>query len=319
MCDQHLLAAQCHGAKQRVGAGAGADPGAAGGGILAGADKDRNVLAHRRLQGGRVQHLGAKGSHLSRFHEAYFRNGACACHQSRIRGVDAGHIGPDLYAARIQRFGEQGGAVIGAAATKRGGAAIGIRADEALSDDEAVAEQGPQRLLAEAASGTEIHGRLAKAAVGAHQLAHILPVGLDTTLVQQLGEEAGRHQLATGDEPVSQLCIRMLTGLAGHGADLAEGGMDQGTHVGGIAQCRQYGLLDLGQFGQLCLLACLVQIALGQCHQQIGDAGAGAQYHHPGCRIGQYHIGAVVHGRGIGDTGSAKLGDIHRAHCLLLS
>ena len=30
-------------------------------------------------------------------------------------------------------------------------------------------------------------------------------------------------------------------------------------------------------------------------------------------------LGAIVHGRGIGDTGSAKLGDIDRAHCLLLS
>ncbi len=108
-------------------------------------------------------------------------------------------------------------------------------------------------------------------------------------------------------------------GLACHGADLAELAVDEVTQIAWVAQLGQNGLLDLGEPGQLRLLARLVQIALSQCHQQVGDAGAGAQHHHPGGRVGQHHLGAVVHGCRVGNAGSAKLGDIDRAHCLLLS
>ena len=144
-------------------------------------------------------------------------------------------------------------------------------------------------------------------------------MGLDAALAQQLGKEAGRHQLAAGDEAIGQLRIGMLVGLLGHQADFAQLAMNEGAHINGVAEIGQNGLLDPGQFGQLLVTASFVQLPLCQGDQQVGDTGAGAQYHHPGGGIGQHDIGAVVHGRGVGDTGSAKLGDIDRAHCLLLS
>ncbi|MNG99173.1 hypothetical protein D3C79_583380 [compost metagenome] len=266
-----------------------------------------------------MQHLGAEGGHLGRLHEADFGDGAGPGDQARIRGVDAGHVCPDLYAACVQCLGEQGRAVVGAAPAQCGGAAIGVGADEALGDDEAVTEQRAQGGLAEGAGGGEIHGGLAKAAVGAQQLARVLPAGLDAPLVQQFGEEAGGHQLAAGDEAVCQFGIGVLAGLAGHGADLAELGVNERAHFARVAERRQYGLLDPGQLVELGILPGFVQFTLGQAHQQVGDPGAGAQYHHPGRRIGQHHVGAMVHGRGIGDTGSAKLGDVDRVHCILLS
>ena len=82
-----------------------------------------------------MQHLGAEGGHLGRLHEADFRDGAGPGDQARIRGVDAGHVCPDLYAACVQCLGEQGRAVVGAAPAQGGGAAIGVGADEALGDD----------------------------------------------------------------------------------------------------------------------------------------------------------------------------------------
>ena len=91
------------------------------------------------------------------------------------------------------------------------------------------------------------------------------------------------------------------------------------AHVARVAKGGQNGQLDVGKPGKLGILSGFVQFTLSQAHQQVGDAGAGAQHHHPGRRIGQHHVGAVVHGRGIGDAGSAKLGDIDRVHCILLS
>ena len=266
-----------------------------------------------------MQHLGAESGHLGCFDKADFGNGAGAGDEARIRGVDAGHIGPDLDTGGIERFGEQGCAVVRAAAPQRGGAAIAIGTDKALGDDEAVAKLRAQRLLAEGSGGGQIDGGLAKAAVGAHQLAHILPVGLDAALAQQLGKEAGRHQLAAGDEAIGQLRIGMLVGLLGHEANFVQLAMNEGAHINGVAEIGQNGLLDPGQFGQLLVAARFVQLPLCQSDQQVGDTGAGAQYHHPGGGIGQHDVGAVIHGREVGDTGSAKLGDIDRAHCLLLS
>ena len=266
-----------------------------------------------------MQHLGAEGGHLRRLHEADFGDGAGAGNQAGIRGVDAGHVGPDLDAACVQCLGQEGRAVVGAATAEGGGATIAVGTDEALGDDQAVTQQRAHRLLAEGAGRREIHGGLAKAAVGAQQLARILPLGLDPALVQEFGEETGGHQLAAGDEAIGEFGVGVLTGLTGHGANVAELGMDEGAHVARVAKGGQNGQLDVGKPGKLGILSGFVQFTLSQAHQQVGDAGAGAQHHHPGRRIGQHHVGAVVHGRGIGDAGSAKLGDIDRVHCILLS
>ena len=94
---------------------------------------------------------------------------------ARIRGVDAGHVGPDLQLADVQGFSQQGGAVVAAAAAQGGGLSLGVGADEALSDDIVIRQQRRQLLLSQAAQCFDGRGRLTKTAVGAHHLADIKP------------------------------------------------------------------------------------------------------------------------------------------------
>ncbi|MOA09656.1 hypothetical protein D3C78_1295060 [compost metagenome] len=79
-----------------------------------------------------MQYFRTKGRHFCRFFEGNFINAFRRRNHARIGGVDARHVGPDIHPADAQRFAQQRGGVIAAAAAQRGGAAFRLAADKAL-------------------------------------------------------------------------------------------------------------------------------------------------------------------------------------------
>ncbi|OPZ72411.1 MAG: hypothetical protein BWY83_00659 [bacterium ADurb.Bin478] len=94
--------------------------------------RDRNVLAHRRQQAGRMQHFGAKIRQLRCFLKGHFADAFGFGNQGGIGGEHAVHIGPDLHRSRIQHSADQSGGIIRSSSSQGCSAAAGVGADKPL-------------------------------------------------------------------------------------------------------------------------------------------------------------------------------------------
>jgi hypothetical protein len=79
-----------------------------------------------------MQNFRPEGRHFSRFFKGNLVNAFGGRHHARVGGIDAGDIGPDIDAGRMQRFAEQRGGVVAAATAQRGGATFRFTANKAL-------------------------------------------------------------------------------------------------------------------------------------------------------------------------------------------
>ena len=95
------------------------------------AHADRDPLLARRLDGLRVQHLGAEEGELHRLLVAHLGEHGGARDQPRVGAVDAVDVGPDLQQLGVEGPGGDGGGVVRAAAAQEVDAAVGVAAEEA--------------------------------------------------------------------------------------------------------------------------------------------------------------------------------------------
>src|SRR5262249_37418636 len=93
-----------------------ADPGAGPERVEGAAHEHGDRERLERLERARVQHPGPSARQRRRLGVAQAGERAGALVAARVAAHDAGHVGPDLDALGLERPGEHGGSVVGAAA-----------------------------------------------------------------------------------------------------------------------------------------------------------------------------------------------------------
>ncbi len=254
-----------------------------------------------------MQHFGAEGGHFRRLFETDFIDALGCRHHARIGGVDARHVGPDIHPADAERFAEQRGGIVAAAAAERGGAAFRFAADKALGDHQRLLQTRLQLRLSQFAERGAVRHGAAEVIVGAHHFTHVEPFGLHVAGAQDFNEQQGGHQLPMADQLVGQRRRGgQRRGLRQHG-DVFQQAVYLVADHRRRREAIEDGVLDATNFIKL-VVALLGLTTFGQGDQQVGDARRGGQHHQADLRVGQHDVGAAVHGFKVGDAGAAELG-----------
>ena len=215
------------------------------------ADKHRNIAAHGRQQGRRVQHFGAKGGHFRCLFKGDDVDAFRRRRHARIGSINPRDIGPDIDAGGIQRFAEQSGGIIAAAAAEGGGAAFRFAADKALGHHQAFRQARRQLLLGQFGDGGDVRFGAAKAIVSAQHFTGVKPLRLNTALTQDFHKQQGGHQFAMADQFVGQGGRGGERGGFRQRRDIFQQALNLFADHVGIAQTLQNIELDLAQSIQL--------------------------------------------------------------------
>jgi hypothetical protein len=148
------------------------------------ADAHRDARGAGRRDGARVEHLGAEVRQLEGLFEAQRRQHARRRRDPRVGGRDAVDVGPDLEQPRVERLGEQGGGVVGAAAAEAHRLPLRIAAVETRQEDKAV-----RRLRGAEAGEAPAHRRGLRG-----RLERVAGAGQDGERVEQAHRLAARRE-----------------------------------------------------------------------------------------------------------------------------
>ncbi len=164
-------------------------------------DDERNRVGARRVEGGRVDHLGAEVGELHEFVVAQRRQREGARHQARIGAHDAVHIGPDLNAVRTEGGAEDRRRVVGPPAAQGRGLALGVGGDKTGDDLRRVARG---KVLADPLpGGVEIHASVAELVIGHDETAGVTGFGGCPRSSQRRREELRRQTFAAAEDRVA--------------------------------------------------------------------------------------------------------------------
>ncbi|MNE12032.1 hypothetical protein D3C80_1048120 [compost metagenome] len=144
--------------------------------------------------------------------------------------------------------------------------------------------------------------------IGVHHFTHVKPFRLHLASAQDLHKQQGRHQFAVADQFVGQcrrVCQRRRFGQHG---DVFQHAVDFFADNRRIVETIKDSVLDATDFIEL-EMAFVGIAAFGQSHQQVGDARRSGQDHQAYVRIGEYDVGAAVHGFIVSNAGAAEFGD----------
>ena len=108
-------------------------------------DADGDVPRRGRLNGLRVQDLGAEVRELGGLAERQARHELRIGDHARIGGEHAVHVGPDLNLLGVERRAEDGGGVIRPSPPERRRDALARGADEASRHDDPIRQQADGR------------------------------------------------------------------------------------------------------------------------------------------------------------------------------
>ena len=158
----------------------------------------RDPLLARRLDGLRMQHLGAEEGELHGLLVAHLGEHGGAGDQPGIGAVDAVDVGPDLQQLGVEGPGGDGGGVVRAAAPEEVDAAVGVAAEEAGEDGDrrGLLAQGGEGL----AGGRPVGRGGQRRTAGADQRLGIEQPGVEAARREQAGDQGAGGALAEGGE-----------------------------------------------------------------------------------------------------------------------
>ncbi len=148
---------------------------------------DGNALGHHRLDGGRVDDLGAEVRELLCRPVGDVGDGAGGRGHLGIGRHDARDIRPNLFPAGVDTHGKQGGGVVGASAAQRGGAAFLVPGNEARNHEQLRVKVLLDAFLDAFVSDGSVHG----SATEHYQFAGIQPLAGDAQRLALVGKNTG--------------------------------------------------------------------------------------------------------------------------------
>ena len=281
-------------------------------------DPDRDLPAHGRGHGLRVDDLGAEIGQFHRLVVGQRIDDLGVRHAPRVGRQHAVDVGPDDDLLGIEQRAEDRARVVAAVAAERGRHAAGIGGDEA-GDDEHALEIGRDPCREPRRGGRPLHDRSERAPLDDQHLAGVQPLHRAPDLAatgKHRGEQARRPDFAVAGDHVADGLRRRAH--EAHGVQHAEDVLAVGLQLRDIAVslgAAEHGAGDrrvpLDQGIDTGPVGVVVRLGGGdQRQQRVGDAAAGREddtAHR--MRVGFDDRGHPMEAVGVGDGGAAELVD----------
>ena len=280
------------------------------------ADPDRDLPAHGRRHGLRMDDLGAEVRQLHRLAVGQRVDHLGIGHAPRIGRQHAVDVGPDVDRRGIEQRAEDRRGEVAAIAAERGLHAAAIGSDEA-GDHQGSVVVGRDQALQALARLRPLHGRPERTPLDHHDLARVHPAHLARTTgrsLEEFAEQPGGPDLAVAGDQVDHVA-RRRAGQLHRVQDALEivavtvecGQVEPGGFGG------QQVLGDRRMAGPQALQPPPVDriLRLGlrdQAEQRVRHPLAGGQHHpEPALRLGLEDRGNAAEAVGIGNAGAAEL------------